>query len=233
MEHSQVNPASHNQQDLTALAKQIRDALQASRKDRCNALHRDLDVGDALIAAEGQVAEGRWKHWLRENCFLSTRTAFLYMQLARHRDKIEAEIERVGELSLRAAVRLIAKPARERPKKPPAPPLLDAWKQALPADRTAFLDHVALPELLGAMSIPFRRMLEARLRKQTTDDYDPDYQLTITFRTAMSHLQNAEETAALNALRGLARHAASLNGDFHELSVGFQKVTKEKRRRAA
>ena len=34
----------------------------------------------------------------------------LMTQLARHREKIEVEIERVGELSLRAARRFIAKP---------------------------------------------------------------------------------------------------------------------------
>jgi hypothetical protein len=115
-------------------------------------------------------------------------------------------------------------------KKPPTPALLDAWKAALPAERTALFDSgIELPEFLGAISLAFRRQLEARLRKQTADDYAPNYQLTMALRTAMSHLQ-IDEKAALNALRGLAR---LLNGDFHELSVGFQEVVKEKRRRAA
>jgi hypothetical protein len=34
----------------------------------------------------------------------------LYMQLARHREEIEDEVERLGDLSLRAAVRLISTP---------------------------------------------------------------------------------------------------------------------------
>ena len=42
----------------------------------------------------------------------------LYMQLARHREKIEVEIERVGELSLRAARRFIAKPRATTLSKP-------------------------------------------------------------------------------------------------------------------
>jgi hypothetical protein len=232
MDCSSANSPSNNTQDLSALAELIRTALQASRKDRCNALHHDLDIGDALIAAQDQVAEGRWKQWLRENCFLSVRTAFLYAQLARHRAEIEAEIERVGELSLRAACRLVREPA-SKPKKPPTPSLLVAWKAASPAERMALFDSgVGLPEFLGGISLTFRRQLEARLRKRT-DDYAPDYLLTMAFRTAMSHLQSADEAAALNALRGLARHAASLNGDFHQMSVGFQEVVKEKRRRAA
>ena len=51
-----------------------------------------------------------WGRWLVDNCGMGVSTAELYMQLARHREKIEVEIERVGELSLRAARRFIAKP---------------------------------------------------------------------------------------------------------------------------
>ena len=62
-------------QDLDELAVRIRAALQASRQERCNALHHDLDIGDMLIEAQAQVTTG-WKRWLRENCFLmSVRTA--------------------------------------------------------------------------------------------------------------------------------------------------------------
>src|SRR5262245_12345760 len=90
---------------LEDLAAVIRKARRASHAERCNALHHDLDAGDALLAAQKRVSSN-WKQWLRENCFLSVRTAMLYMQLARHRAEIEAEIERVGGLSLRAAIRL-------------------------------------------------------------------------------------------------------------------------------
>ena len=97
---------------LDELAERVRAALEASRRDRCNALHHDLEAGDALMVVQARGVEIPWKQWLRENCFLSERTAMLYMQLARHREEIEAEIERVGDLSLRAAVRLISKPAK-------------------------------------------------------------------------------------------------------------------------
>jgi Zincin-like metallopeptidase len=106
---------------LEQLAYQIRTSLELARRDRCNALHHDLDVGDALMGAQNRVSTG-WKKWLRDNCFLSVRTALLYQQLARHREEIEAEIERVGELSLRAACRLIAKPKKKPAETAPAEP---------------------------------------------------------------------------------------------------------------
>jgi hypothetical protein len=57
-----------------------------------------------------------WKKWLRDNCFLSVSTAQLYQQLARHRDEIEAEVERTGvELGVRAARRLISKSKPRNP----------------------------------------------------------------------------------------------------------------------
>jgi hypothetical protein len=90
-------------------------------------LHQDLAVGDALIEAQARVSSN-WKQWLRENCFLSVRTALLYQRLARHRAEIEAEIERAGELSLRAAVRLIAEPST-RNATPPKPSLVTAIKK--------------------------------------------------------------------------------------------------------
>jgi hypothetical protein len=107
--------------DLDALAAAVRTALQASRQDRCNALRHDLDAGDALIEAQARVSSN-WKRWLRDNCFLKVRTAMLYQQLAGHRAEIEAEIERVGELSLRAAIRLSLAPRSARPSRSDRPP---------------------------------------------------------------------------------------------------------------
>jgi hypothetical protein len=93
---------------LDALAARIRTALEAARVARSNALDRALDAGDALNMAQSCVSSG-WKRWLRTNCFLSPSTALLYQQLARHRSEIEAKIEEIGELSLRAARRLVTK----------------------------------------------------------------------------------------------------------------------------
>ena len=221
---------------LDELAAQIRTALQVSRQDRCNALHRDLDIGDMLIEAQAQVAIG-WKRWLRENCFLSVRTAMLYQQLARHRAEVEAEIERVGELSLRAAIRLITKPAAKKESKP-KPDLMVAWNRATPEELTRHLDRVTVIGLLRVISLAFRRELEGRLRKEKTEgEPEPHYKLTMALRTALGCVKIADdpktsravalsqETAALNALRGLAR----MHADFHGLSVGFREAKDPKR----
>jgi len=93
---------------LDELARRIRAFQEATQAATSNALGR-ADAGDALLAARRRISAG-WGRWLVDNCGMGVSTAELYMQLARHREKIEVEIERVGELSLRAARRFIAKP---------------------------------------------------------------------------------------------------------------------------
>jgi hypothetical protein len=158
---SDLSPA---RQELAELAQRIRSALQASRADRCNALHHDLEVGEALIEAQNHVTTG-WKRWLGENCSLSVRTGMLYMQLARHRAEIEAEIERVGELSLRAAVRLVTKkqplePESTEPPKPPA--VVIAISKATDAELTEALTALGFERFLRVMPNDWRPILEAR-----------------------------------------------------------------------
>jgi hypothetical protein len=161
---SDISPA---RQELDDLARRIRAALQASRADRCNALHRDLEVGEALIEAQKHVTTG-WKRWLRENCSLRVRTAMLYMQLARHRAEIEAAIDRLGELSLRAAIRLISKKkpgereSTEPPPKPPESALLIAISKATGAELTEALIALSLDRFLQVMPAEWRPKLEAR-----------------------------------------------------------------------
>jgi hypothetical protein len=104
------------QQDLDDLARRVRDAIEAANSAFRNALRKALDAGAALLEAQAQVPASEWQRWLKDNCFLSMRTAELYMQLARNRETIEAELSRVPGLSLRAARRLIS-----TPKSNPAP----------------------------------------------------------------------------------------------------------------
>src|SRR6516164_3521015 len=93
------------QYDLDELAHVVRDEMQDARVAWSNALGHALNAGDALIAAQPKVAELgiTWKKWLKDNCCVAVSTAQLYMQLARHRDDIEAVIQSKGELSLRGA----------------------------------------------------------------------------------------------------------------------------------
>jgi hypothetical protein len=149
---------------LAKLAHRIRTAVQTSQQDRCNALHHDLDAGDALIEAQKRVCSS-WKRWLKENCSLGVRTAMLYMQLARHRRDIENEIERVGELSLRGAVRLICAPSKKA-FKPKKPDLITAVAQATDAKLTEALITIGLDRFLRIMPADWRAEINARVSAQ-------------------------------------------------------------------
>jgi hypothetical protein len=113
-----------SEQVLDELAARICSGLKAAAEARCHAWHHHLDIGDALIEAQERVSTG-WKRWLRTNCALSVRSAFRYAQLARHREKIEAEVQATGgaevqatggQLSMRAALRLITEPSTRKKK---------------------------------------------------------------------------------------------------------------------
>jgi hypothetical protein len=168
---------------LEDLARRIHNGLQQSRRDRCNALRSDLDVGDDLNEAQSGVPSGKWKWWLKEkrfqikeNRFLSVRTAQLYQQLARHRDEIEAEIERVGELSLRAARKLITKKPPEDEDASAATPSGSAETAAEPeavdlvaavlADLRALTDAQVTAVWLAYGLGPFLRTIPAEWRAE-------------------------------------------------------------------
>jgi hypothetical protein len=150
---------------LDALAAKIRNALRDVQTATRNALRAALEAGDALIAAEERVSEGRWLAWLKDNCFLSKRTAQLYMQLARHRDEIETEIALAPELSLRAARKLISKSNNDSSvsgddddgNEPPDPEPTELeravawWQSASPDERKEFFKIIGLPAVRAAL----------------------------------------------------------------------------------
>jgi hypothetical protein len=229
---------------LDELASAIRKALQASKIERCNALHHDLDAGDALIKAQAQVSAG-WKRWLRENCFLSVRTALLYQQLARHRDEIEAEIERVGELSLRAAVRLIAKPGAPRATSKLKPDFLLAWQGSTDAELTASLEQIPLKDFLRVMPAAWRAELARRGVQHDDQSDNRDDRLAKILRTALSHIATADlpgtgkpaaqgqEHSALTALRTALTVLHAVERDLHDVQVVLRPRQSRETKRAA
>src|SRR5262245_27712820 len=135
--------------DLDALAKAVREHVQASATAAQNFLEHILDAGDALIRAKQQVKPGNWYAWLR-SCDLSEDKAQRYMQLAAHR--VELDPARVRGLSLRAALKLIGRPqpANSKPKKKTnSATSFDAlawWSGASPEARSRFIDGVGLKQ---------------------------------------------------------------------------------------
>jgi hypothetical protein len=227
---------------LDELALRVRTALRAAQQSRCNALHQDLAVGDALIEAQARVSSN-WKQWLRENCFLSVRTALLYQRLARHRAEIEAEIERVGELSLRAAVRLIAEPST-RNATPPKPSLVTAIKKATDEEVTEALTAYGFPSFLRTMPADWRPQIAARLRRRDEElPGSPDLRPTEILRRALGLIKNiksdpkispavaaSNEKEAVVALHALLTWAANNGLSVNDIAVVRSNIKHESRR---
>jgi hypothetical protein len=176
-------PAVARAHDLDEFARVVRDEIQKARVAWANALAHAMNAGDALIAVQPKIAERgiTWTKWLKENCYVAVSTAKLYMQLARHRDDIEAEIQSKGELSLRGARQLISKSSKtkddegedddqvdgqehesETENLPEPETLIDHWHRS-PGELTALLDAVGVAGILEAMSTEFGRQLRERL----------------------------------------------------------------------
>jgi len=155
--------------DLNELGAYIREALAASKHARRSALRHDMDAGDGLIAAQARVTTN-WKKWLRENCapLKSARSAQIYCQLARGREKIEAELERNPDLSQRAALRLLS-PPKPKPPKPEIPPdiqLLRMLTNTAAVDVKKGLAKFEFEPFLKVMPDEWWSMFQARLDGQ-------------------------------------------------------------------
>jgi hypothetical protein len=168
MSFKEVTPST---QVLDQLAERIRAALEAVRQGISNALENALEAGDALNAAQQRVSSG-WGRWLHTNCSLKPSTASLYQQLARHRPEIEAKAEEIGELSLRAARRLITKKKPAEPKAAEAAEptgaaaIIIAMGKATDAELTEALAALGLERFLQVMPPGWRPQLEARAAQQ-------------------------------------------------------------------
>jgi hypothetical protein len=232
-----------NAQDLSTLAKTIRDEDRAVRVAGGALLHHAMNAGDALIAAQEKVS-GNWKSWLRENCFLSVDTALVYQRLARHREQIEAEAERAGNLSLRAALRLIAKrrSGEQKEKEAAELSLVDHWKRASSSERTIFLDALGVDEIRKTASLDFFRKLQERVRVEKVNS-NPDALITDLFTKALSHIVTADAPSAskpvedgnineaVASLRAVVKKLGAIQRTYHDISVGVS-AARAKRRAA-
>lgn len=94
---------------LPALAAAVRREHDAARTAVGVAVAHGMAAGEALIAAKAALPHGAWAAWLKANVpDLGVRSVQLYMRLARNRHQIEAQ--RVADLPLREAVKLLSRP---------------------------------------------------------------------------------------------------------------------------
>jgi hypothetical protein len=176
-----------------------------------------MAAGDALNLAQANQHKTNltWKRWLRENCLISVRTAFVRQQLARHRGEIEAEVQRVGDyFSIRAALRTITKNSKKSStkSKPPADvaSFLSIWKKADHQTQVAILDAIGFNGLLGALSQQLRREIERRVLNQhhktsTKTNGKFNEQAAAALRQVLSMQKTAKDknTVAMGVVSGL------------------------------
>jgi hypothetical protein len=217
---------------LAELANEIRSGVETLHQTTRNALRIAFSVGNALLQARAQVVPGRWAKWLKANCFMSQRSADLYMQVAQHRDELEERMAEVPTLSLRAAARWIAKP-RTTPKKAPPrpkPTLQEAWNKAALSERATVLARMPLADLLQIVPPSFMARLYAS--GKAAPDSEPFLKASEVLRRALSLLKTPSEpntNEALTALRLL--NGLLANAGIDEITV-VQRYAKERRRAA-
>ena len=108
---------------LKQLATEINRAYQQIIDGEKKSIEYATEIGEMLIAAKKQHGEhGKWLAWLKAECpQIAETTATLYMRIAKNGDVLAAAVDangqRVADLTIRGAAKLLAKP-----RDPNAPP---------------------------------------------------------------------------------------------------------------
>jgi hypothetical protein len=173
---SEPPPGRQEFRPLSVLADQIREAHKLVQEGTRSVLRIALDCGDALLEAKAQAPAGGWQRWLRERCSLSVRSAQVYVRLAEHSEAVEIVMAELPELSLRAALKLIASKEADHqdlegdePPKPKSDTLdifLAAWEKMGALQRCDALAAIGLDAILKVMPPDWRPQLERRLAGQ-------------------------------------------------------------------
>jgi hypothetical protein len=87
-------PAPAPLDDLEQLAPRIRNAHSAVVTAAGNMILKAMEAGTLLLQAQARVPRNTWMAWLQQNCpAISDRTVRVYIQLAKGREKIEANMK--------------------------------------------------------------------------------------------------------------------------------------------
>jgi hypothetical protein len=114
-----VVPEALAELSLPTLAVRINEANRDAQVSAFAALEKGKLAGDGLWAAKALCPHGTWMHWVRENMDFSQQTALNYMRLSKGWAEIQANSQRVVNLSLRQALELLSdKPEEPEPTAP-------------------------------------------------------------------------------------------------------------------
>jgi hypothetical protein len=239
---AEINP---NEPILDQLVRRVRDAHRAVQGLSANALAAALEAGDALIELKAHGVPGNWERWVSAACSLGVSTARLYMQLARHRDEVEAALRENPTVSLRAVRRLIAKPTTGSPSKPPKPKLVVALRKASDREVTEAFDAMGLAWFFHTMPSAWREKIAARVANLQAENGTPALKLTAVLRKALSLVKTANTPGTSPAIAAGNRHEAIAaleqlvvllirqDVDLNDLTVTATGTTSKSRRRAA
>jgi hypothetical protein len=99
----------------------LAERINAEHEQAVAALRSGLEhartAGELLLQAKGQLTHGGWLPWLKEHCTVSTRTAQLYMRVAKRWPELEegaSNAQGLAHLTLEDADRLLASPRPEK-----------------------------------------------------------------------------------------------------------------------
>jgi len=98
--------------DLTKLAAAIQAEVKGAFDSFRTGLLHAKRAGELLVEAHAICCHGEWLPWLKANCGgISDRTAQVYIQIADRWSELEAKPERVTDLSINQARRLLSQPS--------------------------------------------------------------------------------------------------------------------------
>jgi hypothetical protein len=95
------NRLSHLRAEIVVRDADVRAAAKAG-------VVAAIAAGVALIESKAILGHGEFSRWIEAQTGLAPRTARLYMNLASHRDRVEAKLATVASLTIREAARLVA-----------------------------------------------------------------------------------------------------------------------------
>jgi len=132
------------------IATAINAAHAGVEAAKSEAVRCAAECGKLLAEAKVTVPHGKWDAWLKKHCAFAPRTAQLYMKLARFLETADpAEAQRVADLSLRQAGRLIADGETRKARRAVTPVIAaqaqelgQQWASASPQARESFAREI-------------------------------------------------------------------------------------------
>jgi hypothetical protein len=161
---------------LAELAERIHQAYLESEDAGELHLRYAIEAGQWLNQAKKQVKHGEWGNWLKAHVKFSHETANLYMRLDREREQVMANSQRVTNLTLREAIRLLDGSPLETPtERPTAPPATPGSSAPAPSASNGASDPARTSRSAGASSnaSPYSSA-PARPRQPDPDEEEDD-----------------------------------------------------------